>query len=159
MWQSVSGSPPSPGARCSSAPALGVRPTSGAREPKHLLSEALPDVLSQQQALGSLVPLPAGPCPPGPPDAGARSLTKALDCTQRPLEGWGSPSGLSDRFGPELGAPDSSAEGSSGGSGPQPACSAGRARRTSLGLSVLHVTCVDLSPVRHPRPPPPARPS
>lgn len=28
-------------------------------ESKHLLSEALPDVLSQQQAFGSLVPLPS----------------------------------------------------------------------------------------------------
>lgn len=132
---------PLPAPEPAAALRLGVQPTSGASEPKHLLSEVLPDVLSWQ-AFGSLVPLPSRvPRRRSPElDQGPRVYPEL----RGPLEG-GRPLASVPEAGPELGASDSSAEGSSGGSGPQPACPAGPARRSSLGLSVLHVTCVDLS--------------
>ena len=123
------------------------QPWGSDREPKHPLSEALPDVWSQRQASGSLVP----PLPARGPDAGALNWTKALDCTRSSEAPWeaagrgGCPLASVTKAGPELGVSDSSTEGCLGGSGPCPACSAGPARRTSLGLSILHVTCVDLS--------------
>lgn len=112
---------------------------------------------SQRQACGSLFPLPAGPLPAQIP----RPRSPELDQGPRlypelrgPL-GAGSPLASVTKAGPELGVSDSRTEGSSGGSGPRPACCTGLARRTSLGLSILHVTCVDLSLLSTT---PPARP-
>ena len=137
-----------PGPLLAPEPAAALhRPWGSDHEPEHPLSEVLPDVSSQRQACGSLFPLPAGPLPARIP----RPRSPELDQGPRlypelrgPL-GAGSPLASGTKAGPELGVSDSRTEGSSGGSGPRPACCTGPARRTSLGLSILHATCVDLS--------------
>lgn len=140
--QSASGSP------LALEPAAALhRPWGSDHEPEHPLSEVLPDVSSQRQACGSLFPLCLqGPLPAQIPrprspelDQGPRLLLEL----RGPL-GAGSP-GLSDQGWPRVRVSDSRTEGSSEGLDLALPAALAWPGRTSLGLSILHVTCVDLS--------------